>query len=352
MTTGTSLSTEMSLEEQSDEHTSIMNNTQSFPATNEMTEIINSTAHAITQVGTNFETVKYIYLLVLPMILIGGVTGNTLSFLTMRRGFMIMRKTTACVFILVLAVSDNIMILSFIPRLVILIYSQYAIDINVYTRCIPGSALLHGSAQYSAWMIVCLAADRFLHVHFPSRAKTLCTLRRAWSLCATIAITLVLLNGYFWVSFQVHIRNGFKLCQINPALKQTWAIVDSLFYTYIPSPLIILLLAPTIYKLWAYRGHQHPEFQVTPALKATRRVTAILILVCVLFVSLTLPVMTYWYWIYTPSYEVDVLFAVFISCYVFNHSINFLLYCASVKKFRMEVRALFRRNQVASSSIE
>jgi len=89
----------------------------------------------------------------------------------------------------------------------------YVSAFKTWLRFVAGVEWLHASSfacralmylllvalHLSAWLIVCVSADRFVAVWTPLKAITLCTPRRARILCVTVTGIIVVINLHvFW----------------------------------------------------------------------------------------------------------------------------------------------------------
>lgn len=295
------------------------------------------------RLGFSFTTASLISLVTLPPIFLFGLAGNTLAFLTIRRSFM--RKVSTSVYIQVLALSDNLVLLTAIPWRFVYVLTHYRINIDVFTHCHVLSVLMSFSMYYSGWLIVCITCDRLAHCFLLERARDVCTVKRAWCICGALAFIFLIASGINIFMYKTHTSGDVTHC--GPRAEMTyfanyvWPILFTILYSYLPSVLILCFGVPIMYKMWV-SSHLLPGPNQHHTLQSLRKATAIVALVCFLFVTLTVPIGTYFMISRIRGIIMfdDVTFISLNSLHFLNYSLNFFIYCCSVRRYRTEVRKI------------
>ena len=120
--------------------------------------------------------------------------GNTLSLIVLSHRDM---ATSTNVYLSALAVSDTLKLLNDLLYFIMLLISltnpqsAEAMMVNVYPYA---HYIFTVAVCVTAWLTVSVAMDRFVAVCYPSRAKSLCTIPRARSVCVSVFVTMLLLS--------------------------------------------------------------------------------------------------------------------------------------------------------------
>ncbi|KAL8621962.1 hypothetical protein ACOMHN_035490 [Nucella lapillus] len=142
-----------------------------------------------------YETAQMVTgLIIYPILCITGITGNTLSMIVLNHRDM---ATSTNVYLSALAVSDTLKLLNdllyFIMLLISLISAPSASFMMVHVY--PYAHYIFTVAVcVTAWLTVAVALDRFIAVCHPSRAKSLCTIPRARTVCVSVFVLMLLVS--------------------------------------------------------------------------------------------------------------------------------------------------------------
>lgn len=300
--------------------------------------------------NSSFTLSQYIMFISLPPILVFGLVNNILAFVTIRRSFM--RKISTCVFIQMMAVSDSLVLLSAIPWHWVFSFTGSTVNIAAFTGCGLLNVLVCFSMYYSAWLTVCVTADRYVHCFYMETAKTKCTVKRAWIICVALAFIFLLASGVNLVAFKVEKIGELTFCAVSQRLsyfmQYIWPIIYTSLYTYIPSVIIVSLAAPILHRLWVSVQIFPNQGGVTNngTTIAVRKATAMLVLVWACFVLLTVPVGSIFMLRQIRgdlNFHHSTSFVILNSCLYLNYSTNFVFYCISVKRYRNEVKRILMK---------
>lgn len=115
--------------------------------------------------------------------------------------------TPTNIYLSALGVSDTLKLLNDLLYFIMLLISLHdppaaeTMMVNVY----PYAHYVFSVAVcVTAWLTVAVAVDRFVAVCYPSRAKTLCTIPRARSVCASVFVVMLLISVPSF--FRYHMR--------------------------------------------------------------------------------------------------------------------------------------------------
>ncbi|CAG5116118.1 unnamed protein product, partial [Candidula unifasciata] len=218
-------------------------------------------------------------------------------------------------------------------------------------------------SDVSVWLIVAVTVERYIVVCHPLRASYFCQEVRAKKVVLAIILLFILINFhlFFSVDVQKHADNAngiYELkCDPNPGFEYlvsfVWPWVDALLYGFGPFVLISILNVVILAKICTanslrirlldgQRPAQTDNHSSTDS--GNVRMTVMLLTVSFTFLLTTLPMnisnIVASIWFNTPSNSNQtrskgILFGTLASLLMYlNHSINFLLYCATGRKFR------------------
>ncbi len=298
----------------------------------------------------NNVTVNFIVLICLPFIVFAGIIGNGLTFVIMMRKAM--RKKGFCFYLATLAISDTIHLCNYGTWYVVYAASRSAVDISVFAQCKLDyfvDAVVH---QYSGWVLMVVALERFISVYFPLKTKTLLTLHNAKIVCCALitSICLTSLPNLLPESRQVVQWGPFYACEpvkdrsLSYFLTDVWPMLDVAMYGIIPGSAMIILNILIVYKI--KRINPIGELNSSRP-KHFNQLTRTLLVVSTTYVILVLPYGFYVFYIEQDYhnnkyiYTSNPLFAFFVVGNFLNSSINFILYCLSGERFRTEFFKIF-----------
>ena len=280
---------------------------------------------------------------IFPMvILLFGLFGNTMVILILNTKKYFKTSTSTIYYMKALAWSDNfVMFLLFIRWL----------------HKIPNSLIKHNShfcvlyffsmqlgLGMSAWTLMFMNADRYICIHFPLRAKLLCSIKRARICLVGIGIFQIVSHlPYFWRYANPDALTLSGKCPYN--LPKTFAIPYQilkmvLFDRMLPWLVILVYSILITIKLRRNAVTRMRTFQVKGDRQILRKVTLMSISVAWMFFCLTFPFTTYeairvTYTKVPLSPFVYELFAYFL---YLNSAVNFYLYMVIATQFRNDFK--------------
>lgn len=268
----------------------------------------------------------------------------------------IMRKAHGKIYIYLgtLAVADCMAL--FLPCLHMLIYIQTngEVDITIIADCKIAFIVYYIFKHYSAWILVCLTIDRFIHTWFPLQVKSWITAQKIKIVLTVNGVILICLNLVHTIGLTV---GGDGSCvPSNQAFvwlfTHVWRLLDTFLYCWIPSVLIIsfnfLIVLKMVVKIPCMAT------TITNSLnKTANKSTPMLVITTSTFVLLTCPLSIYL--VLQDSFVIiepnDSTVVTFTLLSISNNAINFYIYILTSKILRQDLMSLFkRRNVVASSS--
>ena len=320
-----------------------------------------------------------------PLVLVFGVSGNVLSFITVtRKG---MRKMHVSFILAVLAVADTAVLIFSALLGAVRTYSNGKLDLYVETHCSLMYYLNYFFSQLSAFLMALIAAERFIAVYKPLKAGVWLTTSRIGKVILAWVVFLAVINTnafFVWGPYgQVSFGSvTLRLCTCWGAFCSTyiqiWPMVDALLYSWGPSCVIVILNVLTFSKLL----HRYIKRRraVAPAANANNQqgpapmvennnplpvpagpagevqgktiaTTSVLLSVNAVYLICSMPVAI-------SSLYLDVWFenvkagratiCDYVNWYIWvgillniNHAINFYLYCLVGSKFRRELKRWF-----------
>ena len=283
---------------------------------------------------------KIIYLIVMPIILIFGSTGNLMSFVLMSRKAM--RKLSICVYLRCLAVFDTVSLWA--NAVLVLLY--YGTDSEIvhgfYLGCVSYrmTLLFH---QVGAWTVLAVTVERFIALYIPYKAERLCTVRSAKIVCSVLIIIATLLNlPHFFLQGTVnHDHEGHKTCNFTEVGEifavGPYSTFMILIWCFVPA--IIMIIFSCLMAVKLYERLNKSTVQSRSAKSVTNTVV-ILLTVSLTFAVLTLPFGVD-FLVHHDPFTYDAHKVVPNILLFLNQAVNFFLYCCTSKMFRNELRKMF-----------
>ncbi len=298
-----------------------------------------------TTIATTPYTILKLALCVVSLIVfLSGVIGNGLA------AFIMLRKplcsTSTNVYMGVLAIYDLILLCVGPLDIGLNILSQKRIVLSVY-RCKGAKFTYYFTTFVSAWMVVAMTIERWTSVHFPLKAKIMCTVKREIKVIITINILVIPLGCLTYYSFDVFsFANGSKYCDI----KLSWYsfydgydIVILSLYSLIPSIVITGCNILIIYRMSKAAQSMQGEVHNSTMAQTARKTSITLLTISFTFIICTLPISLYQIFKWRLGFH-GIHIAVYYttSMVMFSyHAINFYLYCMTAERFRNELKKQF-----------
>lgn len=325
---------------------------------------------------------KILWKVISPLLLILGTFGNILVITVLTRKSS--RKVPTSIFLSALAVSDLLALLTGLLRQ----WIRYVFETDIRTDISVSGCRFHWFivylvTQFSSWMLICVTAERVASTLVPHKSRVIFTIRNALILVCTVFVVLVLLNGHylFGYGYKNHTyengQNETERCvpitdRYESFIIYTWTWIDLCVFYLIP--FIVLLVGNTLIINKVITSHRKSRRAVVPGndtrnarmgnfnhagAKISSLTLTLLLVSAVFFICIT-PIVVYPigepYWADGASEKkLASLFLIEtianLLMYI-NHSINFVLYFLSGRKFRNEVKLLFCRRRTTQNETE
>lgn len=282
-----------------------------------------------------------------PAICFPGLVGNILTIVVLSQKGM---RTSTNVFLLTLAVSDALKIISDIHY--ILVSILFKVDINagkkVYAYLYPYLHYFFGSSVcVSSWLTVSVAVERYIMVCHATRAKTLCTIYRARVVSASVFVLMMLLTlpsivRYETVTCFDRGSNDTAMDVVVTELWQnetfarsnTWG--QTLLRSVIPLVILVVLNTCIINSLRKTRANRR--------MAQRNRITVMMIAVIIVFLVCITPdaIMStvFGYGYHDSNYLVKGVREITDTLLGLNAALNFVIYCCFNTAFRQNFIAM------------
>lgn len=286
-----------------------------------------------------------------------GIVGNSLSLavILQRR----MRSVSSAVFIACLAVADNITLLGFLLGMISRSYFPQIVSKHF---CHMYQYLVSTGSMTSAWTVVAMTFERALVVSFPLKAPSWTSRTRAGIAVAVVLIFCMFHSSHiFWTSLAIR-----GVCVYNHQDYGTflgiYSLYDSFMAFYVPLVVILVLNIVIIAQMKKARGLQKKMTNKNPATKsegegqnktdsATNQITVMLLSVSICFFLCMTPYAIHQI-LSNYVFDLNIMpyreyakfyfaFQVCMMLWEVNHSINFILYSLTGRKFRAAMLDLF-----------
>lgn len=294
-----------------------------------------------------------------PILLCLGTFGNMLSFVIMAKN---MLKGSTYSYLAVLAVMDLLVLYIGLLRMWI---GNFSIDVQDTSNymCKIVNFLGFVSSHTSVWLIIAVTIERFIAVKCPLRAPRICTVNRARFVVLGIVTIICGINAHiFWTVELKQTQNGYECEASEVYSKDIWPWVDAAIYSFVPFGIITVLNSLIIRQvLYARRKrsmmqHSQASAKYNKSTKqshnrrsneSNKKLTIMLLTVSCTFLLTTLPMNALQIVsaiignVTGKRYAQVMLGRTIVELLMYmNHSINFFLYCATGRKFRLQVREL------------
>lgn len=316
-----------------------------------------------------YETAEMLWKIISPILIIFGTAGNVLviTLLTRKRS----RNLPTSVYLSALAMSDLITLNTGLMRQWIkhTFHIDIRVDLTVF-GCRFHWFIVYLATQFSSWMLICVTLERLTSTLLPHRRRVICTMKSSLIAVLVILVFLVLLNGHFLFGYgnTSTTVNGTEVVERCVPLTESydkfilysWTWIDLCVFFIVP--MTVLLVGNSLIIHNVVSSHRKSRRSVVPDKEArnsknkiqTSKISSLtisLLLVSLVFCICITPIVVFPigepYWSANASTDkratlflIESLANLFM--YV-NHSINFILYFMSGKRFRDEVKQLFCR---------
>ncbi|XP_067208406.1 putative G-protein coupled receptor F59B2.13 [Linepithema humile] len=337
-----------------------------FPITYFIINEFHTFSELIDRIANATETFSNLRKYSLPIFIILGLLGNSLSAIVHFRKNM--RSFSFNIYLGALAISDNVYLMLLLIDWILIFYNIHRnINYWIWFR----SFLYFSSFIFeflSVWLIVAFTIERYIVTKYPLLRRAWCTVKRAkivvlmlmgLAILRCILYTFVISEDLLQEIFKrkMNIYDVYKYLlldkQKNDSL--TRRIIDSIIIFTLPALVIVIcntLIGYHFYKqnrvrktLITASDSSNERIQISRNKMLQHKITKMLILVSSIFLILKLPG-HYFFFIayYIPEYvNVFVMVTIFDLMNNAHYSINFVLYCATGQTFRKELIRMFTK---------
>ncbi len=284
-----------------------------------------------------------------------GLITNTISFFVMNMKHN--QKHTTCLYMSILAVSDNLLLLR---RIIFLIVSQH-FPFTGWT-CKIEIMCHHMFAAFGAYTIFFMTWDKFYAVVFPHKVRSSST---RGSACVRTAVNLVCVVLFYCpLVFTAGLVPDFPDVPCSRYVVHglwyvdAYAVVSVLFYPVLPVASLFVMNCGIIRAIYRSRSF-HSSSCASGGRSQETQVVTMLLLVSFLFIALTLP-LELWDLVVehgaggrdaVTSARVHLGFWIVFQMALSNSVVNFYLYLLSGTKFRRDLRTLLGRAKPQDANI-
>ncbi len=317
-----------------------------------------------------------------PCILAVGTLGNLVSLLVWSRTYS-QSSVSTYLYLAVLAVSDMLVLLLGLFKDWMYAWAGYNLSSISQWACKLFTLAGYLSTDYSVWLIIAVTAERYIAVCHPLKTTSILRyLRPPWVLLLLLLLLLAI-NSHLLLTADLYVvsynytdpctnitwYDKQTICGASSGheqlILQIWPYVDLCLYSFLPFLVIIVLNSLIIRTVLtaatnrrSFRVSQETSGDVTstePTSRTEARLTVMLLTISFTFLLTTSPanvvviLNTYWntrLHQLSCQHRMSVLArmrlattATRLLMYT-NHSINFVLYCATGYKFREQLRHL------------
>ncbi|XP_074650174.1 thyrotropin-releasing hormone receptor-like [Tubulanus polymorphus] len=329
---------------------------------------------------------RQIYVYGLPIIIIIGTIGNTISLIVLCQRTM--RQTGTYFYMAILAVADTAVL--YLNGLRKWIYFLTGFDLNQVSDagCKTMSFVNYWTFDFATWILVAMTVDRFLAVHSPLRAIQLSTISRIKKVLLLLAVIDVGLNMHLFWTMELLVNPCGKYCiprrEFSNFHHRVWPIVDAVFYSFVPFLMLLvfnIIIVQDMFVAWRVRrnlyANSNNDIDLQNVATTNRRsnkqrnhittsswhLTLMLLVVTTIFLVLSAPNCIYMIVRMVTDVttreqrrRVKITKAATTLLLYVNHCVNFYLYCASGRKFRQTLVSIYkyareRRRMSATASV-
>ena len=255
------------------------------------------------------------------------------------------RGNSTCVSMAALAGSDSVVLLNGFLVWLVRELSLYPAPNSLCKFIIY---VMHVTWTLSAFFIVAMSFDRCYAVLMPHVAKVKCTAKRGRATCGLLFLIIVIFYSPLVVFSGLDSTKHCVRYNMDAWYVTTYSYISLTLYPLIPFVLIICLNGIILVALWRRKQSGLPYSSTID--KVESELTVMIVAVCVAFVILMLPFEIRELHMYYTGYNTsphDVAVHTFtlqltMQLTFINSGINFFLYCCSSRKFRMDLKILFK----------
>ena len=179
---------------------------------------------------------------IIPVIVLMGTVGNTLSFCVLLRRRM--RSTPMYFYLTLLAVADTFVLYVSAFKVWIRAVTQFEVLHVSNVGCKLLMFILLCSFYMSAWLVVLVTLDRFLVIWFPFRGYMLMRIRQARLTAAVLAVVIAVYNAHVFWTMGLHQFGSAPTCDAdddNYFMMHVFEYLKLVSYCVVPFVAVIAL---------------------------------------------------------------------------------------------------------------
>ena len=222
--------------------------------------------------------------------------------------------------------------------------THFRVNPHTWTDCKVIFLLFFFSSQYSSALLMTMAVEKCIALHFPLQTKSTCTVRNAKIISAAAAVMLFVFNVHLiFIKDAKTNPDEKKTCiwvRVPQSYKATYYQFDAFLYSFIPLSVMFAANCLIIFKFFMAKWkNRHGETgSVNQAMsKSAVKGSVMLLTISFAFVILTSPICINNLMKDPPR----LLYGITVILQYLNHSINGVLYCITGSRFRQELIGLF-----------
>ena len=301
---------------------------------------------------------KWLSRVVPPLIILLGSAGNVFSFCILRRKPML--KFSTYFYLMILALADTCVLYFGLVPLWLTEGVGYDVLAQSVWVCRSFTAFGYAVSNFSVWLILAVTFERYIAVCRPMQKDQFCCQKVARKTTASLFIVMLLVHLHFFFTLDVRLwrHNGSPVLQCGSArgyevlVDTVWPWIDALLYSFLPFVIITVLNARIIVQVLKSKqlrlGSGSDSCRSRrPAQEGSTRLTVMLLTISFAFLLTTLPqtiVQITARFLDATARDDLQLYARFqlaktvaLMLMYLNHSMNFVLYCATGQKFRKQL---------------
>lgn len=213
---------------------------------------------------------------------------------------------------------------------------------------------------FSCWVLVFIAADRFIGVWMPHKYRKLCSQKLALICVLVLLLVISATVGVFW-ALALDVNEAGDSCAITASYQALFnsivVYLDMAMLNIVPTVILVVLNVLIIIQISRAALVRQKSTAGQNGKKTGSSATAILLSVSVVYILCTIPSSTAFLAIRAFGNSPHGRAQAFLygsSCkllYLADHSVNFVLYCVHGSSFRRELNRIFGKSSTATSSL-
>ena len=287
------------------------------------------------------------------IIFVIGLTGNVLNMAVLWR--LGVRRQPTLVFILFLAVTDSLVLVSGLPRYWILYMFDYDTRTISNGVCKTSLFCIYVSMQYSAWILVGVCLERVVKTYFPFKYRRIYSAKSVTIGLLILFLCVCIVDMHF---FWTNGINDFTQGDCSSLTEHDYYFDENVFvyidFTILSAvPFIIMLISNILLtrilkKIQVQRSVMMHDIIFRRTQQVSVKMTWMLLITSIYFVITTAPISIYfivdtYYRSQFNEREKAKLDLAWTIVYLFqfsNYSVNFFLYTACNRRFKQEFKAI------------